>query len=62
MSCQTAPLGEVTTPIRRGKGGSGRLRSGLKSPSLLRLRKRRSNSGLEDAFADRAEVVNNDLQ
>ena len=34
----TAPLGEVTTPIRRGKKGRGRLRSGANSPSAASLR------------------------
>ena len=34
MSRITAPVGEVTTPILRGSSGSGRLRSGAKSPSL----------------------------
>ena len=33
MSRITAPVGEVTTPIRRGRNGSFFLRSGLNSPS-----------------------------
>jgi hypothetical protein len=34
MSLSTAPVGEVTTPIRRGSIGSGRLRDGAKRPSF----------------------------
>ena len=36
MSWSTAPPSEVTTPMRRGKRGSGRLRSGANSPSRSR--------------------------
>ena len=28
----TAPVGDVTTPIRRGRNGSGRLRAGVEQP------------------------------
>ena len=34
MSCKAAPSGLVTTPMRSGYGGSGRLRAGSSSPSL----------------------------
>ncbi len=33
MSAMAAPRGEVTMPMRRGKRGSGRLRSAANSPS-----------------------------
>ena len=33
MSSHTAPTGEVTTPIRRGQRGSGRLRDSSNRPS-----------------------------
>src|SRR6266566_5769270 len=33
MSWTTAPISEVTTPIRRGNGGRGRLRAGSNRPS-----------------------------
>ena len=33
MSRITAPVGEVTTPITRGRNGSGRLRAAANSPS-----------------------------
>lgn len=33
MSRSTAPVGEVTTPIRRGRNGSARFRASSKSPS-----------------------------
>ena len=38
MSRTAAPVGEVATPIRRGRKGSGRLRSGAKRPSASSLR------------------------
>ena len=33
MSRQTTPTGDVTTPMRRGQRGIGRLRPSAKSPS-----------------------------
>ena len=36
MSCQTAPLGLVTTAIVVGRGGSGRFRARSNSPSAAR--------------------------
>jgi hypothetical protein len=38
MSRMTAPLDEVTTPMRRGQNGRRRLRSGANSPSAASLR------------------------
>jgi len=49
MSRMAAPLGEVTSPIRRGNFGNGRLRSGAKSPSASSLR-----LSVEFAGADRS--------
>ena len=40
----TAPVGELTTPIRRGSIGSGRLRAGSKSPSFSSFALRSSNA------------------
>ena len=37
MSRHTAPTGEVTTPMRRGQRGSGRLRASSKRPSAASL-------------------------
>ena len=34
MSCQTAPLGEVTTPMRLGNSGIGRFLEGSNRPSV----------------------------
>ena len=36
MSRKASPVSEVTTPMRRGKRGSSRLRSGSKRPSCAR--------------------------
>ena len=37
MSRTAAPVGEVTTPMRRGIAGSGRLRAGSNRPSRCEL-------------------------
>ena len=44
MSCQTAPLGEVTTPITPGNSGSGRFRDGSNNPSDSSCWRSRTNS------------------
>ena len=44
MSRMTAPVGELTTPIRRGSMGRGRLRAGSKSPSFSSFAFRSSNA------------------
>ena len=43
MSRITAPVGEVITPITRGRKGSFFLRSGANSPSAARRRLRSSS-------------------
>ncbi len=43
MSRITAPVGEVTTPITRGRKGSARLRAASNSPSAARRRRRSSS-------------------
>ena len=44
ISCQTAPVGEVTTPIVRGIFGSGRLRPGSNRPSRSNRARNSSNA------------------
>jgi hypothetical protein len=39
-----APLGEVSTPIRRGRAGRARLRAASNKPSAASMALRRSNS------------------
>ena len=48
MSRITAPVGELTTPIRRGSIGSGLLRAGSKSPSCSSLAFSSSNACCSD--------------
>ena len=44
MSCHTAPVGEVTTPMTRGNSGSGRLREGSNNPSASSCWRSRASS------------------
>ncbi|MCP2081383.1 UNVERIFIED_ORG: hypothetical protein J2W74_002569 [Methylorubrum zatmanii] len=47
MSRITAPVGEVTTPITRGRNGIGRFRSVSNSPSAASWRLRSSSSAIQ---------------
>jgi hypothetical protein len=44
MSRMAAPVGEVTTPTRRGKSGSGRFNSSANKPSAASLSRICSNA------------------
>ncbi len=46
----TAPVGEVTTPMRRGSIGSGRLRAGSKRPSFSSFAFRSSKACCNEPF------------
>ena len=61
MSRSAAPLGEVITPMRRGKRGSARLRSLRKQPlggqarlQALELALQRADAGLLEVLDDAA--------
>ncbi len=56
MSWIAAPVGEVTTPMRRGTGGSARLRSAANKPSAASLAFEFLEFTLERAFAGFLEV------
>ena len=61
MSRSAAPVGDVTTPIRRGKRGSGRLRAGANSPSAASLALEALELALERAQARLFEVFDDEL-
>ena len=59
MSRHTAPTGEVTTPIRRGQRGSGRLRASSNRPAAASSWRKRLVARVQVAGAgggDRVDV------
>ena len=57
----TAPVGEVTTPMRRGSIGSGRLRAGSKSPSFSSLSFSSSNACCSEPLPSGSSTCDGDL-
>ena len=52
-----APLGEVTTPMQRGRIGSGFLRASANNPSSCELLFQLLEGELQRAEADRLDMV-----
>ena len=61
MSRIAAPVGEVMTPIRRGRRGSGRLRSRANSPSAASLRLQLLELAVQRAYAGVLHVIDDEL-
>ena len=62
MSRTTAPVGEVTTAIRRGSRGIGRLRAGVEEPLGLEPRLELLEGELERSAAHRLDREGLDLE
>ena len=61
MSCMAAPVGEVTTPMRRGTAGSGALAFGGKQSFGGELRLELLEFAFERAFAGFLEMLDDEL-
>ena len=61
MSRITAPVGEVTTPITRGRNGSLRLRSGSNSPSAASAFRRLLEQRHQRALARQLQPFDDEL-
>ena len=57
----TAPVGEVTTPMTRGRKGSRRLRCGSNRPSAASALRRRSQQRQQRALAGQLQPLDDDL-